>query len=454
MSLFRPLLILLVLLFPSLVMGQGQQTIKNRTMLIDYGDRFYADAYVVPIESPDSAAIAVFFRMANDFLTFTKVLNTGEVRGNYSADMVVSIELRDTLGVIRQRVRWKDQAFTNTFEQTNSKVDFHYGWQRLVVGPGTYVITLEILSQKESNQKKIKLPPVSFTPRRPTRQLTPPVFGEPVVVNGKEMVRLFVYSNNLPFGPSDARALILLGDSVETTYDYIIRQMPWDPRDIRWWRVGDVTGEVRSERDRFPRVASASSSDAAYLEMVEQSVPKRPIASIDVDIPLGSMVPGKYTLELVRKGSTDTISMRFQIVWEMMPFSLRTIDYAIESMRYICKDETIDSLSAGSAAENREALMNWWRAQDPTQATTFNERMAEYFRRVDNAFFAFSTIAEPDGAQSDRGKVYVLYGQPTDIKKILLNSKSQEIWRYDTGIKQTFTFEVNDRGFYKLVDVK
>jgi len=146
--------------------------------------------------------------------------------------------------------------------------------------------------------------------------------------------------------------------------------------------------------------------------------------------------------------------MKFQIVWEMMPFSLRTVDYAIESMRYICNDDQIDSLLAGNSSENREAVMNWWRRQDPTATTTYNERMAEYFRRVDNAFFAFSSISEPDGAQSDRGKVYILYGQPADIKKDLTANKSKEIWRYESGVKQTFTFEITDRGWYKLIDVK
>ena len=35
--------------------------------------------------------------MANDFLTFTKVSDPNDVRGNYKADMVVGIEVRDTL---------------------------------------------------------------------------------------------------------------------------------------------------------------------------------------------------------------------------------------------------------------------------------------------------------------------------------------------------------------------
>ena len=83
--------------------GQGAQMIRNRSMLTEYGDRFYADAYVVPHDAGDSATVVVFFRIANDMMSFTRVRDVQEVRGNYGAEMAVSVELRDTLGVIRQR---------------------------------------------------------------------------------------------------------------------------------------------------------------------------------------------------------------------------------------------------------------------------------------------------------------------------------------------------------------
>ncbi len=452
MNVVRILVVLLVAYISAT--SQTPQTLVNRAQLIDYGDRFFADAYVVPTDHPDSATLAVFFRMANDFLTFTRVTDPNDVGGNYHAPMVVGIELRDTLGVIRQRIRFKGDAYTNTFEETNSKTAFHFGWQRLMVGPGTYDITLEILTTKESQQKKLRLPSVSFTPRKKSRQLTPPVFGEPTIVNGKDMLRLFVFSNNIPFGANSGRALVLLADTTEVEYDYTIVQAPSDSRDIRWWKVENTEGTVRSKRNRFPRISSVSSSDAAYLEMVDTTVPRRPIASVEIPIPTLSLVPGRYTVFLVQKGTTDTISMKFQVIWELMPFSLRSVDYAIQVLEYICTDSQMDSLTAGSAAENRERLMLWWRGQDPTPATVYNEKMAEYYRRADNARVGFSTIAEPDGARSDRGKVYMLYGQPTTTEKDLMGKAAREVWRYTSGIKQTFTFEVNESGRYKLIKVE
>ena len=387
-------------------------------------------------------------------MTFVRVRDIQEVRGNYGAEMALSVELRDTLGVIRQRIRWSDTVFANTFEETNEKNAYHVGWTEFRIAPGTYVLGLEILSQKESNQKRLKLPPVSFMPRKTTRLLAPPAFGAPETLNGTDVLRLFVFNSNLPFGPEKATALLLVADSVETRYTYRIHQLPWDNKEIRWWRVSDIEGRAQSQRDRFPRISPASSNNAAYLETVDRAAPQRSIATLEIPIPMATLVPGRYQIDLVKAATRDTVKVPFQIVWEMMPFSLRTLDYAIESLRYICTEETLDSLTDGDASENRQALMDWWRRQDPTATTVYNERMAEYYRRVDNAFFAFSTINEPDGARTDRGKVYVLYGQPTEISKDLKSSTPREVWRYKTGAKQTFTFEVNDRGVYKLVDVK
>lgn len=428
--------------------------IRNRSMFTEYGERFYADAYVVPHDVGDSATVVVFFRIANDMMTFVRVRDVQEVRGNFSAEMSVSIELRDTLGVIRQRTKRTDTVFTNTFEETNDKNSYHVGWTTFRIGQGTYVLGLEVLSQKESNQKRLKLPPVAFMPRRSTRLLAPAAFGAPETIGGVDMLRLFVFNSNLPFGPEQARALLLVADSTETWYTYRIRQLPWDNKEIRWWRVSDIEGRVQSQRDRFPAISSASSSEAAYLEMVDRPAPTRAIASVEIPIPMATLVPGRYQIDLVKAGTKDTIAVKYQIIWEMMPFSLRTLDYAIESMRYICTEETLDSLTDGDASENRQALMNWWRRQDPTATTVYNERMAEYYRRVDNAFFAFSTINEPDGSRTERGKIYVLYGQPTEIVKDLKATSPREVWKYKTAPKQTFTFEVNDRGLFKLIDVK
>ena len=357
--------------------------------------------------------------------------------------------------MIRKRVRWEDVAYCNEFEQTNSKREFHFGWQAIDVGAGSYRITLELLNLRDGEQKKISVPQISFMPRRSMRLLTAPMFVEPVSKGGKELLRPYVFSSNLMFGSRDARALVLISDQEPTEYDYVIEQRPWEARDIRWWRVSDIRGTVRSSTKRFPQMSLSATTDAPYLEIVEDEVNKRPLALMEIPVPVTALVPGTYDIKLIRSGSTDTVTSSFKVLWEMMPLSLRNLDYAIRAMTHLVNEEQLDSLDEGSDAERRERLMNWWRAEDPTPTTTYNERMSEYFHRIDEAFYAYSTIQEPDGAQTTRGKVYALYGVPNNVeKKLTPGQEPLEIWTYSNRVNKVITFRTTDKGLFKIKSVE
>ena len=389
--------------------------------------------------------------MANDFLTFQKVTDPNDVGGNFKAPMTVGVEVRDTLGVIRQRHRWENIAYTNTFEQTNSKNDYHYGWIVFRVGAGSYDITLEILDFQESTDHQIVVPKVSFNPSKPLRTLTAPLFVTPVARGGKELLRPFVFSGNVGFTTKDARALILLNDQDEVDYLYTVRQTPYGARDIQWWNVSEVEGQVRSSTKRFPRISDEASTKEPFLEIQTGEHADVPVALVEIPIPVTTLVPGNYQIELVKAGTRDTLNMPFRIVWEMMPLSLRNIDYAMSLMPYVIPEDTLDMIDDGNTVERRTKLMAWWREQDPTPTTTFNERLAEYFKRADQAFYAFSSIQEPDGANSERGRVYILFGPPTEIGNDLpVDGEARVIWTYANAVNKVITFGIDDKGIYHI----
>ena len=122
---------------------------------------------------------------------------------------------------------------------------------------------------------------------------------------------------------------------------------------------------------------------------------------------------------------------------------------------YICPDETLDSLREGDETQQRERLMDWWRRQDRSTETAHNEHMAEYYRRVDKASYAYATLIEPDGAFTDRGKVYILYGGPTKIdRKTNRDGEQVETWIYTNSVRRLFVFKVEDAGSFRLTTVQ
>lgn len=160
-----------------------------------------------------------------------------------------------------------------------------------------------------------------------------------------------------------------------------------------------------------------------------------------------------YSLTLhARAGAGNaTTTLTFRNVWPGMPRSLKNIDTAIDALRLIAAEASLDSMQSGGFNERRDALERFWAQRDPTPGTIHNEAMTEFYRRVDHVRTAYGTMQEPDGIRSDRGRIYILNGQPTRVDRTLNPSVGfTETWTYEKT-KRTFTF-VDERrnGTYKL----
>lgn len=419
----------------------------QRANMGEYGDRLYADAMILPRMSGDSADLFVSFRVAHDALTFTRVTDMNNDAGNFAAEFTLSVEVRDSIGIIRSRVRFKDTAYVNSYDASIDRSAMHHGSCRIGIVPGTYKVVLETLGQRESTKRAVTLSQLSFTPSA-RGLIIPGYIGSERREGSMWTIESLVFNRNVPFGARPCVALFVTRDTGSATFDYAIHQLPYGPKDIRWWVEADYTGTVRSRSDLLLE-GQFESNRAARVSLTTQSSRNYSTIVVPVDAPL--LVPGSYVVRLVRRGSTDTVELPFQVQWETMPQSLRTLSYALESLVYICPEEQLDSLSDGSDAENRERLMSWWRRSDPTPETAYNERLAEYYMRVDHAAVAFSSVNEPDGTFTDRGKVFILFGRPTKIeKKLARGGSSVELWIYRSGVRKTFEFAVNDDGVYKL----
>lgn len=424
--------------------------------IMENGKRFHADAYVVPTDQPDTAAIVVFFRMANDFLTFVRVTDPNVVAGNFVAPMIVGAELRDSLGVIRQRQRWDTLAYTNTYEQTTDPQAFRYGWMIFRVPAGRYAVSLEILQTRQKVGQELVLPDITFAPSGLTGLLARPLFVQPMVRQDREVLRPYVLSGDVGFSGNDARALLLVGDAQDTEYDYVVRQLPYAPNEIQWWDAEMIEGRSQSNRLRFPRLSPDASPQEALLEIRQMEERTLPIALLEIPIPISVLIPGNYEIALLPRGQwgVDTIRAPFRIVWEQMPLSLRNLDEAYQLMSYILTDEELDSLNEGSDQQRRRNLMGWWRNADETATTTYNERMQTFFRRADEATRLYSTIQEPRGSLSERGRVYILYGPPTTVSKRLpVDAEPRETWIYTNAVNKEITFGIDEQGMYRIRDV-
>jgi len=320
------------------------------------------------------------------------------------------------------------------------------------VKPGSYTIDVDVTdleSHRHFNDHTRHVRP--YLPHRDSVAVSDPIFirWSDSTMAGRHILPLN-FGGDLLFGAPSGMLLEVRGfpasDSM-VTVRYTIKPVPPSPEDLPETHVTDslaaplIRGHrLQPERDRNDyMIAEGRTGDPALL-VAPFPAERLPLRTYLVTITIGN---GSHRREF---------SVPARMVWPDMPRSMRDVDYALSMLRYIVPPRTLDSLKSGDFEERRKNLESFWKARDATPGTAYNEVMTEYYRRVDHAMRAFSTLHVADGAASDRGRIYILYGPPTTTKRTLNPfSFFEEVWYYDR-LKKEFTFVDRSRnGNYELV---
>jgi GWxTD domain-containing protein len=172
----------------------------------------------------------------------------------------------------------------------------------------------------------------------------------------------------------------------------------------------------------------------------------------------GDQLPqGNYELRLRLSNGSRSFDhkQQFRVRWVGVPRSLQNLDLAIDALEYIATKEEMSGLKSMFVGDRLGRFERFWAKRDPTPQTAFNEAMEEYYRRVDYAQENLGTLRSRDGYKTERGKIYILYGQPTMIDRQLSPSAPpKETWTY-RNIKKRFIFVDQDRsGNFRLASTE
>jgi GWxTD domain-containing protein len=387
----------------------------------------------------DSATVDIFFRFRKDFFVFTRQADGPK----FSAMGDVTIEILDsTDNSISRHI----QSFTMVSDDNALPILREQYWQgfatfRLPRGRSTALCSV---TDKESGHKQfqMRLPLMMHQSRA--------AVSSPLLVQSFDAVAGIVpcnYGGNAFFSSPlfVAAALTRITPPLQATYS-LTRSLYDDEEHVTY--QGDTT---------VPAIVLPKTRLVPMLDSTHTVIYRFEPDSVDavgvVELPGELMPQGRYTLR-IRFGGPDTASLRtgFAMRWIGMPQSLRDLDFATAAMKYITTEDEYDKLRSGRLASRVQAFENFWKKLDPTPGTAFNERLAEYFRRVDHAYTAFRTLKDDNGITTDRGKIYILYGAPAAHDRVLSPSNApREVWRYP-ALKKTFTFEDSSRqGNYQLI---
>ncbi|MCI0512858.1 GWxTD domain-containing protein [candidate division KSB1 bacterium] len=109
---------------------------------------------------------------------------------------------------------------------------------------------------------------------------------------------------------------------------------------------------------------------------------------------------------------------------------------------FISKEEKNIYKSLSDVEAKRRFLFAFWQKKDPDAATILNEFRREYLNRIQSANERFSAFKK-EGWRTDRGRVLVLYGEPSYIERTPSGAGQRpfEVWEYNEiqgGVKFIF----------------
>jgi GWxTD domain-containing protein len=103
----------------------------------------------------------------------------------------------------------------------------------------------------------------------------------------------------------------------------------------------------------------------------------------------------------------------------------------------------------------RNYLRQFWEKRDPTPASPVNEAQREYYALMNDANQQFREGGAGDvpGWRTDRGRIYIKYGQPDEVlRRPQSPTRPYEAWKYTRGRARTFVFmDETGLGHYVLV---
>ncbi len=171
-------------------------------------------------------------------------------------------------------------------------------------------------------------------------------------------------------------------------------------------------------------------------------------------IDISGLAPGTYAFRVSVKGNGNSNSSQavFEILRGKIPLLPAELNQALGPLAYIATSSELDSLKEGSFEERQKNFLDFWLSRTDWNKEAAEAMRDEFYRRVDFANEHFAGGPQK-GWQSDRGRIYIIYGPPDEVDDHSnnFNSPPYQIWYY-YSLRLEFVFlDEFGTGNYQLV---
>jgi GWxTD domain-containing protein len=134
-------------------------------------------------------------------------------------------------------------------------------------------------------------------------------------------------------------------------------------------------------------------------------------------------------------------------------YSLRySYEDQIAQLRYIATQNEWQVLRSLPKSKYAQAIESFWKANDPSPGTIRNETREKFYQRVLRADEMFTVHKKLKGWSSDRGRIYIKFGEPDEIvsESYPLGRYPNIIWTYYTQNRVFIFADTKGFGLYTL----
>ena len=382
---------------------------------------FQYNIYNFAGNTPDSSRLDFYISFVNDLLQFVKIDND-----LYQAEYELTIAILD-----KDKNPVQDRFMTGTleaagFSETNSRVKGARVQITMYVPPGKYFYLIQLIDKdtRQTLERSKQITVRDFAIGQ--LHLSDIVFVDQIETDDNGVIRMV----------PNLRALINNKNSNFQAYTVV-----YPPDDVDSVRV------IQSILTRHDKLVDR--------KIIKVAADRKAIPLI-IDLKDRIDAPGRYWLKLeVSAGKNKVeIKRRFAVEWKKLVVDETNLKLAIEQLEIIAGGKELKKIKTAKGEEQVKLYDEFWQKRDPDPSTSVNELKEEFFRRIDFANRNFiSTFSEREGWETDRGRVYIKYGEPSQVERQAteINMPSYEIWYYNSIQKRFIFSDRHGTGEYRLV---
>jgi GWxTD domain-containing protein len=398
----------------SLVYAQYQGTPRLSGIGIPY---FEAGVYRGVSSNPDSIPVTVFMQILNDDLTFLS-----EDSG-FVAKLEIQVSILKNEQIVQSKIF--DKQFLETdFTNTNSRKINNNIPVKFYLSPGKYTFVIQFKDLQSGRRLKrayeIELTDIS----QQTLVMSDVLFFSRVL--GQDGKLIPAEEPNLLHNFTDE------SPNIYARFQLYVQDLS-KPIVIKYQLI---TVENLVENEFTYRLKPPAHIFTQWIKIKKESLER-----------------SQYTVKFeVRQGKTvQTRSQYISFFWTDAPGTIRSLDQAIDQLRYVVPGDTLKKYRNASLDEKKVFFTRFWKMLDPDPSTAKNELMDEYYKRVNYANLHFSTAGRL-GWKTDRGRIYIKFGPPDEIENYpsQMNSYPMQIWRYYNLRKEFVFIDRTGLGDYQL----